>query len=277
MLAVFLMLLACNNENNSTEKVDNTINQPLPVNVAPFHNGDWYIPAPYVTWQWQLLGDVNTNYEVEIYDVDLFDSSDELILELQSTGKKVICYFSAGSYENWRPDANKFSVKDYDNSLDGWEGEKWLDIRSNNVHEIMKSRLELAREKGCDGVEPDNMDGYSNNSGFNLNADDQLAYNRFIANESHKRNLSIGLKNDLDQITQLVDYYDFAVNEQCFEFNECTMLTPFIVNNKAVLNAEYKQAYVNDKSLICSDSIDMKFSTLVLPLNLDDTFRVSCL
>lgn len=42
----------------------------------------------------------------------------------------------------------------------------------------MQARLDLAVQKGCDGVEPDNVDGYQNNSGFPLTAQDQLAYNR---------------------------------------------------------------------------------------------------
>jgi len=133
---------------------------------------------------------------------------------------------------------------------------------------------------GCGGVEPDNMDGYTNNSGFNLTASDQLAFNRFIANEAHSRNLSIGLKNDLDQVDQLVEYFDFAVNEQCFEYSECDLLAPFISNSKPVLNTEYKQDYVNDvntRQALCDDSINKQFSTLILPLDLNDTFRFSCL
>lgn len=222
---------------------------------------------------------MNTSYGVGIYDIDLFDSPEDLIQRIQATGKKVICYFSAGSYEEWRPDANQFSEKDLGSPLDGWPGERWLDIRSNIVHSIMKNRLDLARQKGCDGVEPDNMDSYTNDSGFNLTATDQLAFNRLIANEAHSRALSIGLKNDLGQINELVAYYDFAVNEQCFEYRECDKLSPFVKDGKPVLNAEYQQEYVNDanpRNVMCAESLKLHFSTLVLPLELDDDFRFSC-
>jgi hypothetical protein len=124
------------------------------------------------------------------------------------------------------------------------------------------------------------VDGYTNNSGFNLTATDQLAFNRFIANEAHSRNLSVGLKNDLDQIGELIAYYDFAVNEECFEFSECDALTPFINHGKAVFNAEYKQEYVTDENArktLCADALNRQFSTLILPLQLDDKFRFSCL
>ena len=55
--------------------------------------------------------------------------------------------------------------------------------------------------------------------------------------------MSRGLKNDLDQIAKRVDYYDFAVNEQCIEYDECHLLAAFINNKKPVLNAEYELVY----------------------------------
>ncbi|GLQ30449.1 endo alpha-1,4 polygalactosaminidase [Litoribrevibacter albus] len=247
--------------------------------IQPITDGNWYQPAPLVTWQWQLSGDVNTSYDVTIYDIDLFDSDTTLIQGLQAQNRRVICYFSAGSYENWREDAGDFNNSDLGNALDGWPGERWLDIRNQNVRDIMEARLDLAVQKGCDGVEPDNMDGYTNDPGFNFTASDQLNYNRWIANEAHERELAVGLKNDLDQIEDLVDYYDFAVNEQCFEYDECDTLEPFVDANKAVFNAEYQAIYVNDateRNALCVDSVNRQFSTLVLPEDLDDSFRYSC-
>ena len=38
----------------------------------------------------------------------------------------------------------------------------------------------------------------------------------------------------------LVDDFDFAVNEQCHQYNECESLTPFTEQNKAVFNAEIR-------------------------------------
>jgi hypothetical protein len=191
----------------------------------------------------------------------------------------VICYFSGGSYEEWRSDENRFNASDLGNELDGWPGERWLDIRSSNVRDIMLQRLDLAVDKGCDGVDVDNMDGYTNDPGFPLTADDQLSYNRFIANAAHQRNLEVALKNDLDQIDALVDYFDLSVNEECFEYDECDLLTPFTQQDKPVLQVEYAQTYVNNanaRDRLCTQSVDMRFSTLILPLDLDDAFRFSC-
>lgn len=279
LLVQFLALVLVSGCSGGTSPNDND-STGLNPDVAPVVSGSWFKPVVLSAWQWQLNGVVNTSYDVDIYDIDLFDSPASLIQQIQSTGKKVFCYFSAGSYEDYRSDKDRFLPTDLGNELDGWPGERWLDIRSANVHSIMKSRLDLARQKGCDGVEPDNMDAYTNDSGFTLTERDQLAFNRFVANEAHLRNLSVGLKNDLDQVMALVDYFDFAVNEQCFEYSECNALSPFIDGGKPVFNAEYLDKYVTDaaeRNTLCNASLNRQFSTLILPLDLDDGFRFACL
>ena len=231
------------------------------------------------TWQWQLQGELNKSYNVNLYDIDLFDTSKETIKELKKSGRVVICYFSAGSYEDWRDDANTFPDEALGKKMDGWD-ERWLDIRNSQIKTIMQNRLKLAKDKGCDGVEPDNVDGYSNDTGFNLNPQDQLKYNKFLSSEAKKLGLLIGLKNDLDQIKELEPHFDFALNEQCHEYNECDLLTPFIESNKPVFNAEYAQKYVDNtdgaRDKLCKDAKDRDFRTLVLPQDLDGSFRFSC-
>lgn len=244
---------------------------------------DWYRPPVDATWQWQLQpdgnGEINTTYAVDVYDLDLFEASAALIAELQGSGRRVICYFSAGTFEDFRPDAGQFAAADLGSTLEDFADERWLDIRSENVRRILQARLDLAVERGCDCVEPDNVDAYANDSGFPLTAEDQLDFNRFIADEAHARGLCVGLKNDLDQIAQLVGYFDFAVNEQCHEYDECDALRPFIDAGKPVFSAEYADEFVNDparRAEICADAQALGLQTLVLPLDLDDSFRFSC-
>jgi hypothetical protein len=137
-------------------------------------------------------------------------------------------------------------------------------------------RLELAQKRNCDGVEPDNVDGFANDTGFDLVASDQLAFNRFLAAEAHERNLAVGLKNDLDQVADLVDDFDFAINEQCHQYDECEKLAPFIDAGKPVFNAEYDDTLRQDPRPMCEESRRLGLQTLVLPLELDDSFRISC-
>ncbi|RME39056.1 MAG: endo alpha-1,4 polygalactosaminidase, partial [Deltaproteobacteria bacterium] len=194
---------------------------------TPTPAASWWQPVPGTSWQWQLSGTIDTSFDVQMYDIDLFDAPQSVIDQLHAAGRTVICYFSAGSWEDWRPDAGDFPPAVLGNPLEGWPGEKWLDIRQvDTLAPLMRARLDLAVSKQCDGVEPDNVDGYANATGFPLTAADQLTYNRFLASEAHARGLSIGLKNDLDQIPDLLPDFDWALNEECFTYGECSLLTP---------------------------------------------------
>lgn len=258
---------------------------PTPPPPPPAPTG-WWKPSVGDTWQWQLKGTVNTSYNVKIYDIDLFDTPQATIDLLKSQGKRVVCYFSAGSSENWRADFARFQAADMGNNLDPmWVGERWLDTRSANVRAIMKSRLDLAKSRGCDGVEPDNVDGYTNNPGFPLNAQTQFDYNRFLAEEAHARGMAIALKNDTDQLEALEPYFDFAVNEQCHEYtradgqSECAGYSVFTSKGKPVLNAEYDSKYVNsatERAALCSAARAANLRTLVLAIELDGSIRYSC-
>ena len=189
----------------------------------------------------QYAGTLNMATTSNVYNVDLEDTTKAKITTLKNSGKAVICYFSAGSSEDWRSDFSKFPASVKGNRLDGWDGENWLDVRQLNVlMPIMKARMDLAVSKGCDAIDPDNVDGYTNNTGFPLTYSHQLAYNIALANAAHARGLKISLKNNMDQVPDLINYSDFAVNEQCFQYNECNTLNPFITAGKPVFNIEYQ-------------------------------------
>ncbi|MFI9725674.1 endo alpha-1,4 polygalactosaminidase [Streptomyces sp. NPDC052092] len=233
-------------------------------------DGRWQ-PRPGVDWQWQLTGRLDTSVDVPVYDIDGFHHSKETVDALHRDGRKVICYLSTGAWEDFRPDAGDFpeSVIGRGN---GWEGERWLDIRRTDVLEpLMAERLDMCRDKGFDAVEPDNMDGYRNRTGFPLTAADQLRYNRLIARLAHERGMAVGLKNDLDQIPELVDDFDFAVNEQCAQYGECDELTPFVEAGKAVLHAEYELPTAS----FCADSRRLKLSSLLKKYELG-SWRQAC-
>ena len=272
LLALAWLLTAC-------ETTTSDGGSQLDPNVAPITNGSWYQPPLAAIWQMQLTATVNTSYSVDLYVIDMFDATAALISTIQASGAAVICYYSAGTYENWRPDFAKFRASDLGLVMSGWPDEQWLDIRSANVQAIMMARMDTAKQKGCDGVAPDNLDGYAHNTGFPLTATDQIAYDRFIANEAHKRNLAVASKNDISHTPQVVDYFDLAINEQCFAMAECDFLTPFITAGKPVLNVEFDSLYVNDavsRQAMCTDSLNRQFSTLVLPWLVNDSFRFSC-
>jgi len=211
-----------------------------------------------LTWQWQLTTPIDMTLDVNMYDVDLFDVPISTIGELKKQGKIVICYFSAGTieYGSGRPDQQDLvdiRPNVIGKTLENWPKEKWLDITNLKVREVMVDRLDTAVNKGCDGVEPDNVNAWEEDAnggsyvtGFNITEAQQISYNRWLATEAHARDLSIGLKNDIGldtssttHLEQLVDYFDWALNEQCYEYDECSVYTIFDDANKAVFGVEY--------------------------------------
>ncbi len=277
-MTLVALLSACGGggEGDDTE----TTAAPAPAPTPPTTSGSArWTPSATDTWQWQLKGTIDTRPAATVYDIDLFDAPQSTIDALKAQGRRVVCYFSAGSSENWRSDFARFQAADMGNPLDGWAGERWLDTRSANVRAVMQSRLDLAVRKGCDGVEPDNMDTFQNSPGFALDGPTQLDYNRFIAREAHARGLAVGLKNDVDQLDLLEPEFDFAVNEQCHEFTECGSYNAFTSKCKPVFNAEYRADWVRDaaaRNALCAASRAAGLRTLVLPLDLDGSFRYGC-
>ena len=212
-----------------------------------------------------------------VWDIDLFDTDKSVIDGLHTAGSDVICYFSAGSYENWRPDASKFQDSDLGKGLDGWEGENWLNINSQNVRSIMSARMDLAVQKGCKGVDPDNVDGYNNDNGLGLTSADSVNYLQFLAAAAQARNLSIGLKNAGDIVLDVINLMQWSVNEECLANDECQTFQPFIQQGKPVFHVEYPKGNsntntfvaTNTKNEICDGANTKGFSTIIKNMNLD--------
>lgn len=61
-------------------------------------------------------------------DLVLFDTPASTIATLKKSGKKVICYLSTGTYEDWRSDAKSFPSSVLLEDMDDWPGEKWLKL-----------------------------------------------------------------------------------------------------------------------------------------------------
>jgi hypothetical protein len=222
-------------------------------------------PPVGTTWQWQLDRPLDVSVDAAVYDVDAFETKARQVAHLHRLGRHVVCYVNAGAWERFRPDKDKFPASVLGRALDGWRGERWLDIRKISLlAPIMKARIAKCARKGFDAVEPDNIDGYQNRSGFPLNGSDELRYNRWFANQAHKAGMSVALKNDLGQVRTLVSSFDFAIVEECFQYRECSRAVAFIEAGKAVLETEYKLP----RSDFCAKAQSLGFSAMRKRLSL---------
>lgn len=241
---------------------------------------------PGVSFYWPLSGSPNVTQvrndpaSRKLVDFDSFSANNaaSTISQLKSAGNvNVICYFSAGTAEDWRDDYNRFTSSDKSGQLDDWDGEYILDTRSANVRNIMKSRIETMKSQGCDGIEPDNVDGYSYNSGFPLTKQTALDYLDFLQKEAHARDLSIALKNSGDLVnltlpsgSKVVNAFDWALVEECYQYSECDAYKPFVQANKAVVIVEY------GSRLNCSNANSNNFDAYKMDLNLSGNVRTAC-
>jgi hypothetical protein len=77
----------------------------------------------------------------------------------------------------------------------------------------------------------------------------------------------------------LKSVFDFAVNQQCREYDEYEAMRPSVDAGKPVFNAEYTDPRGSAVELALSIRTYAKQSglrILICPLDLDGSFRVSC-
>ena len=215
-----------------------------------------WIPRQGLQWQYQLQGKLKTNLcavptsggacvRPNVYDVDLYATNGvtlntAAVAAIHAVGAHAVCYVDAGTWEDFRPDANAYpaSVKGLSN---GWPGERWLDIRATSILlPIITARVAKCEAAGFDAVDFDNVDGYENKTGFPLTAAEQLTFDEDLAAIAHAQGLSVGLKNDLGQLGQLRGTFDFAINEQCAQYDECDAYDGWTAAGKAVVEVEYR-------------------------------------
>ena len=205
-----------------------------------------WVPAPGTTFQWILQDYEGAIPAAEAVDVDLFDTAKARVAALKAAGKKPICYVSAGTWENWRPDKDQFPRLVIGKPLDNWPGERWLDIRNTTaLGPVLLARLDLCRSKGFVAVEPDNLDGFQADTGFPITRADQIRFLKWLANMAHRKGLSIGLKNVPELLPDVVTRFDWALTEDCFDQRWCAETVPFISAGKAVFAVEYTDTGIN--------------------------------
>jgi predicted small lipoprotein YifL len=277
ILVILFTITACGLMSPDPTNLPASVTTPLPTQSIPAPADDtsiWHPPVE-MRWHWQLVDPIDFSLDAEMYDLDLFETDAGMVETLHRQGRRAVCYISVGSWEDWRPDRDQFPESAIGNNYAGWPGEKWLDIRQIDVlAPIMRTRFDECKAKGFDGVEPDNIDGYTNDTGFPLTYQDQLAYNIWLAGEAHCRGLSIGLKNDPEQAIDLLPYFDWALTESCFAEGWCKLVAPFVAEGKAVFAAEYTDTGMTLDEL-CPMAEALNFNAMLKHRELD-SYREIC-
>ncbi len=231
-----------------------------------------WTPSSSDTWQYQLSGRIDTSVDATVFDIDAFTTKASVVQALHDAGRHAVCYVDAGTWESYRPDAHRYPSAVLGRDVPGWPDERWVDIRRLDVvAPILQDRLDRCAAKGVDGVEYDWADSYLHRTGFDLTRADRLALDHWLARAAHRRGLAVGLKNALPLIPALVGTWDFAVNEQCFQYHECGHYAPFLDAGKAVFNV----AYEIPRSAFCAKAAELGIAAIRKHLELD-AWRRAC-
>lgn len=259
-------------------------NETAPPGTVPEGNADlpsptlplvWWQPraSENLTWQWQLQGEIDTSFDVDVYNVDIATPVSK-IDELKARNIKVICYFSAGTAEYFRPDVDQFSDAIQGEQYEDLTDERWLDYsRYQEFAPVMQARMDLCKSKGFDAIEMDNVDAHNYESrdangnvvnigtNFDIKLDDSIAYIRWLADEAHSRGLSIGLKNAEEMAPDVVSQVDWMLTEDCYVDSWCDAATVFVEADKPVFMTEYDDL-VPDFAPACELAKSLGFSAI---------------
>ncbi|POS75674.1 hypothetical protein DHEL01_v205943 [Diaporthe helianthi] len=164
---------------------------------------------PGVKWQIEIQNPVDPRVglqppDAKVIDVDLFHASKDptLIPKFHEAGATVLCYFNLGAVQVSQ------TAESYTTVLD-----------------LHKSRIDLAHQIGCDGLDPDNIDTFElsgdESIGKQITQDDMVNFLATLAEYAHSKttklghSLMIGQKNAYSITDRIHTFMDFAISENC--------------------------------------------------------------
>ncbi|KNC76280.1 hypothetical protein SARC_11210 [Sphaeroforma arctica JP610] len=230
------------------------------------------MPTPRVGASWvnrawtdgSGLNKISSDDEVVL--VDPADISKEDMDELHAAGHYLLCYNNAGAWESWRADADEFPLELRARKLAGWDNEYWWNIIEWDDSELKNAHIKRMKwmwEKGCDGLELDNLDCRScvdGESKTDLRAK-AVENVRWLAQESNRQCMDASMKNSIDIFADVAEHFQMAVNEQCEEYNECSSYIDYFIDlGKPVFAVEYTKSWSEaDCSFANNNGISRKY------------------
>jgi hypothetical protein len=207
------------------------------------------------------------------------------VAAVHASGAKAICYVDVGGWESYRSDASGYSSASLGNTVSGYPDERYVDIRQWSddpgstgltLGQILTARFQLCKSEGLDGVETDLDDTYTDDTGFPLTMASEITFMTEMAGAIHGLGMAWFLKNGINGdnlITDMEPLADGTVNEQCWQYRECSALEPFVQAGKPVLNVEYAN---EAETTVCPEALAFPMATLHTDVDLDGTIAWAC-
>lgn len=172
-------------------------------------------------------------------------------LDAPAAGKYNVCYingFQAQESERqwWNHNHPNLLLRDASGRVvvDVNWNEALLDIRTAAKRSALLSIegkwIDGCAAKGFKAVDPDNLDSYTRSHGL-LTAAQAVAFAKLLINRAHQKGLAISQKNSAELVGRAP--FDFAVTEQCQQYNECGVFKSFYGGK--ILDIEYTDSAFN--------------------------------
>ncbi len=241
-------------------------------------------------------------------------SATVIVHDMHVANKYAICYVEAGAYQKGFPDDGNFAPADYGATgsyptqrfnrryqMAGYSDEYYLNIAgfagytpgatltgtAANIATALSERIAGCHAEGMDGVEPDDLDGYTNNSasgarggGWGLTQADAAGFEQWLAYTAHNDDLAIFQKNDGANTTADYRTFDGMIIEECnFYDDPCGAggdnVQDYLNLGKPVLDAEYTQDG-ETTAKFCSADNRVGITGSLFSVDLNGSFYQSC-
>jgi hypothetical protein len=232
-------------------------------------------PPEHVPWDYQIGGAYTPPTGVQVVS-----RSHE---GAPAPGVYTICNINAfqvqeGEEGDWESD---LLLRDDDGKVvyDKDWGEAVLDIRTaakrKRIADKVNSWIDECAAKGYKAVEPDNYDVFTRFPKY-LEADQAKAQMKLLSTHAHDKGLAVAQKNTLELVADRKSVgLDFAVVEECAEWNECGAFAEAFGDN--VLVVEYSAKGLSAACSGWGDSLSVvRRDELVVPKGASGYVRRTC-
>jgi hypothetical protein len=223
--------------------------------------------------------------KVDYLEIDGFESTKEQVDAIKAQGTKAICYISAGTAEDFRPDFAEFKKipNTIGNAYPNFEGDYFINTNHwRDFFPVMKKRIQMCKDKGFDYVDFDVIDSYDvdpEEMGFRLSQETQTDYITALTKAAHESELKTVQKNATELAAKLEPHFDALLTEECVRLDFCGDAEPYVAAGKPVFNVEYPESWKDkpfSRESVCDVSDKTKVRTILSTLALDGPATDAC-
>jgi hypothetical protein len=199
------------------------------------------------TWDWQQNEPYEFGRKLDVFVTTPGRDTRTGVVRMSMINKtKVVCPVSVGTVASTDFFANMYPPQVVGNAVEGRAETHYLDIRNMNaILLLVGKRFNKCQAEQHSVILATDLDSHLVDGDFDISAEDVVAYATALAKIAHDLDMEIVQKDVPDLTPQLVDIFDFALTESCYQDGWCGDMQPYLNAGKIVLDAEYNDRPIN--------------------------------